>query len=263
MTPTPHSPRDQDLADIATKPRLPPLLAGRRAVVTGAARGMGKAIADAFEEAGATVVRLDLRESETVRACDIADEASVVRAFEAIAAEGPIDDIVHAAAIAVISSVADMQDNEFRRVIDVNLTGSFLVGREASRRLRRGGNLLFIASQGGLKAWGLWGAYCASKGGVLRLADSLLEELAPHGIRVNSISPGSVETDMISTTIDDIAQKTGSDPATVRARYEAAIPMQRFARPEEIASVAVAICSDLFSYVNGSNIVIDGGELSR
>lgn len=262
MTFATHSPQNQDMMNVA-KPRLPAVLAGRRAVVTGAARGMGKAIADAFEEAGATVVRLDLRASETVRACNVADEASVAHAFKAIAADGPIDDIVHAAAIAVISSVADMAESEFRRVMDVNLTGSFLVAREATRYLRRGGNLLFIASQGGLKAWGLWSAYCASKGGVLRLADSLVEELAPRGIRVNSISPGSVETDMISTTIAEVAKQIGSDAQAVRARYEAAIPMGRFARPEEIASVAVAICSDLFSYVNGSNIVIDGGELSR
>jgi NAD(P)-dependent dehydrogenase (short-subunit alcohol dehydrogenase family) len=246
-----------------SKSRLPPLLVGRRAVVTGAAGAMGKAIADAFEEAGATVVRLDLKESASIRACDIADEASVARTFAAIAAEGPIDDIVHAAAIAIISSVADMSEADFSRVININLTGSFLIAREAARHLRRGANLLFIASQGGLKAWALWGAYCASKGGVLRLADSLVEELSPHGIRVNSISPGSVETDMIRTTIADIAKQTDSSTEAVRARYEAAIPMGRFAQPAEIASVAVAICSNLFSYVNGSNIVIDGGELSR
>jgi NAD(P)-dependent dehydrogenase (short-subunit alcohol dehydrogenase family) len=262
MTPSTH-PSGEGSAAHSSKQRLPQILVGRRAVVTGAGRGMGKAIADAFEEAGATVVRLDLKESDTVRACDVADEASVARAFEAIASEGPITDIVHAAAIAIISSVAEMTEAEFRRVMDVNLTGTFLVAREATRYLRRGGNLLFIASQGGLKSWGHWGAYCASKGGVLRLADSLVEELSPQGIRVNSISPGSVETDMLSTTIADIAQKTGTDAETMRARYLSAIPMGRFARPEEIASVAVAICSDLFSYVYGSNIVIDGGELSR
>ncbi len=259
--PSTHPPSEGTMANAQT--RLPPILAGRRAVITGSGRGMGKAIADAFEEAGATVVRLDLREGENVRACDVGDEASVARAFETIAAEGPITDIVHAAAIAIVSSVADMTEKDFRRVMDVNLTGSFLVGREAARRLKSGGNLLFIASQGGLKSWGNWGAYCASKAGVLRLADSLVEELAPQGIRVNSISPGSVETDMLASTIVDIAQHTGSDADTVRARYLSAIPMGRFARPGEIASVAVAICSDLFSYVNGSNIVIDGGELSR
>lgn len=258
-----RSTREGNTADVPIRRRLPQLLVGRRAVVTGAARGMGKAIADAFEEAGATVVRLDLKESDGVRSCNVADEASVARAFAQIAAEGAIDDIVHAAAIAVIAAVEEMSEADFRRVMDVNLTGSFLVAREATRYLDRGGNLVFIASQGGLKAWALWGAYCASKGGVLRLADSLVEELAPKGIRVNSISPGSVETDMISTTVAEIARQTGSDTQTVRARYEAAIPMGRFARPEEIASVAVAICSDLFSYVNGSNIVIDGGELSR
>ncbi|MGO4355136.1 SDR family NAD(P)-dependent oxidoreductase [Rhizobium sp. RAF36] len=247
-----------------TQPKaLPPILVGRRAVVTGAARGMGKAIADAFEEAGASVVRLDVKGDENVIACDVSNEESVRRTFKAIAEAGAIDDIVHAAAIAVVSSVEDMSAADFTRQIDVNLKGSFLVSREAARYLQAGGNLLFIASQGGLKAWGLWGAYCASKAGVLRLADSLTEELAPRGIRVNSISPGSVETDMISTTIADVARQTGSDQESVRARYEAAIPMGRFARPGEIASVAVAICSSLFSYVNGSNIVVDGGELSR
>ncbi|MBD9624699.1 SDR family oxidoreductase [Ensifer sp. ENS06] len=260
--PSTHPPSEGNTAT-ASKSKLPPILVGRRAVITGAGRGMGKAIADAFEEAGATVVRLDLKEGDNVRACDVSDAASVARAFEAVASEGPITDVVHAAAIAIVSSVADMTEADFRRVTDVNLTGTFLVAREATRYLGHGGNILFIASQGGLKSWGNWGAYCASKAGVLRLADSLVEELAPHGIRVNSISPGSVETEMLATTIVDIARKTGSDPDTVRARYLSAIPMGRFCQPAEIASVAVTICSDLFSYVNGSNIVIDGGELSR
>lgn len=240
---------------------LPALLAGRRAVVVGAARGIGKATADAFEAAGAQVVRLDIAASGPVHACDVTDEASVSKAFEAAA--GPIDDVIHAAGIATIGAVADMSAAEFRRVVDVNLTGAFLVAREAARRLPSGGNLILVASQAGLKGGRLWGAYSASKGGLLRLADCLTEELAPQGVRVNTISPGTVDTEMVSKAIADLATEAGTDAEAIRARYQAAIPMGRFARPQEVAAAIVAICSGLFSYVNGSNIVIDGGELSR
>ncbi len=256
-------PREGDTIASSAKLRMPLLLDGRRAVVTGAARGIGKAIADAFADAGAKVVRLDINASGSVRGCDIADEESVVRTFLDLAAEGPIDDVVHAAAIGAVAPLAEMSAAQFRRVLDVNLTGTFLVAREATRHLGRGGNLVMIASQYGLKGWPLWGAYCASKAGVLRLADSLVGECAPKGIRVNTISPGSVDTEMVSSTTANVSQQSGVDAAAIRAQYEAAIPMGRFARPDEIASVAVALCSGLCSYVNGSNIVVDGGELSR
>ncbi len=245
------------------KLQLPPLLVGRRALVTGAARGIGKAVADAFVEAGATVVRLDIKASDDVRSCDVADEGSVARAFKDASAAGPIDDVIHVAAIAAIAALSDMSVAEFRRVLDVNLTGAFLISREATRHLRRGGNLLLFASQYGLKGWPLWGAYCASKAGVLRLAETLVGELAPKGIRVNAISPGTVDTEMVSVTTAEVARQSGTDAETMRARYASAIPMGRYARPEEMAYVAVALCSGLCSYVNGSNIVVDGGELSR
>lgn len=258
-----QSPQEWQMTSSPAKLQLPRLLAGRRAVVTGAARGIGKAVADAFDEAGATVVRLDIKASDTVGSCDVSDEDSVMRAFAEAAAAGPIDDIIHVAAIAAIAGIADMSLADFRRVIDVNLTGAFLVAREATRYLGRGGNLVLFASQYGLKGWPLWGAYCASKAGVLRLADSLVGELTPKGIRVNTISPGSVDTEMVAASMVDVAREEGTDVKTIRARYESAIPMGRFARPEELASTAVVLCSNLFSYVNGSNIVVDGGELSR
>jgi len=258
-----HPPPEGDMPTTSARLQLPPLLAGRRAVVTGASRGIGKAVADAFDEAGATSVRLDIRASDTVRSCDVADEASVARAFAEAAAGGPIDDVIHVAAIGVVGTLAEMSVAEFRRVLDVNLTGTFLVAREAARHLGRGGNLVLFASQYGLKGWPQWGAYCASKAGVLRLADSLTVELAPRGIRVNSISPGTVDTEMIASTMADISRQTGTGAETLRAGWQAAIPMGRFARPEEIANTVVALCSGLLSYVDGANIVIDGGELSR
>lgn len=246
-----------------SRPPIAQLLAGRRAIVTGAARGIGKAIADVFESAGASVIRLDIVTSSSIQMCDVTDEASVAGAFDGAAAKGRIDDVVHAAGVASIGAVADTSAAEFRRVIDVNLTGGFLVSREAARRLGAGGNLVLVASQAGLKGGALWGAYSASKGGLLRLADCLVEELAPRGIRVNAISPGSVDTEMVAAAIADLARHSGADAEAIRTRYEQAIPMGRFARPEEIAMTAVALCSGLFSYVNGSNIVVDGGELSR
>jgi len=250
-------------SDSPQKMPLPPILAGRRAVVTGAARGIGKAVADAFAEAGADVVRLDIAASENVRRCDVSDEESVAQAFKEAAAEGEINDVVHVAAIAAIASLSDMPVKDFRRVLDVNLTGTFLIAREASRHLRQGGNLVLFASQYGLKGWPLWGAYCASKAGVLRLADTLVGELSPKGIRVNTISPGTADTEMVAAATADVARQSGTDPATIRAQYEAAIPMGRYARPDEMASVVVALCSGLCSYVSGANIVVDGGELSR
>ena len=161
---TRQSPQDGAAAKPSAKFQPPPLLAGRRAVVTGAARGIGKAVADAFAEAGATVVRLDIKASRDVHGCDVADEASVARAFEDAAAAGPIDDVIHVAAIAAIAALSDTSAAEFRRVIDVNLTGAFLVSREAARRLRRGGNLVLFASQYGLKGWPLWGRLLCLQG---------------------------------------------------------------------------------------------------
>ena len=243
--------------------QVPQLLAGRRAIITGAARGIGKAIADTFEQAGASVVRLDIRSSDVVLECDVSDEASVARAFSEAANSGPINDVIHAAAIASTSRIAETPLADFRRMIDVNLTGAFLIAREATRHLKRGSNLVLVASQYGLKGWPLWGPYCASKAGVLRLADSLVGELAGDGIRVNTISPGSVDTEMVAATTAEVARQSGTSAEAIRSQYEAAIPMGRFARPEEIAYAAVTICSGLFSYVNGANIVVDGGELSR
>ena len=122
---------------------------------------------------------------------------------------------------------------------------------------------MFVASQAGLKGGALWSAYSASKGGLLRLADCLTEEVGGRGIRVNSISPGTVDTEMLAAAVADIAARTGQTAEAVRERYREAIPMGRFAAPDEIAGAAVALCCGLLSYANGSNIVLDGGELSR
>lgn len=239
------------------------LLAGRRAVVTGAAGGIGSAIARAFEAAGASVSRWDVTEGAGLLRCDVTDEAQVRAAFDLVEADGPLDDVVHAAGILSVGPITDLPVEAFRRVLDVNLVGAFVVAKEAAARLRRGGNLVLVASQAGLKGGAFWGAYSASKGGLLRLADCLTEELAPRGIRVNSISPGTVDTPMVENAIAHLARLKGCTAGEIETAYRKAIPAGRFARPEEIGRAAVALCSGLMSYANGANIVLDGGEMSR
>jgi NAD(P)-dependent dehydrogenase (short-subunit alcohol dehydrogenase family) len=250
---------ERDVASV----NLNGLLAGHRALVTGAARGIGAAIALVFEEAGASVVRADLVWGDRVQSCDVTDERSVTAIFKQCTREGPLDDVVHAAGIAEIGSVEEMSLEAFRRVIEVNLIGSFIVARAASKSVKPGGNIVFIASQAGLKGGALWGAYSASKGGVLRLADCLTEELADRGIRVNSISPGNVDTAMLSSAHELLAQRQGRPATTVRQGAIDDVPMGRLGNPEEIGRAAVALCSGILSYANGSNIILDGGELSR
>jgi NAD(P)-dependent dehydrogenase (short-subunit alcohol dehydrogenase family) len=244
-------------------PSVPLLLRGRRVIVTGAAGGIGAAVLKLFAAAGAQVQGWDQVASDGVAVCDVTDEAAVADAFEAASLDGPVTDVVHAAGVTILGPIAAMSVDEFRRVIDVNLVGSFVVARETARRLASGGSLVLVSSQAGLKNGAFWGAYGASKGGMLRLADALVEELAPRGIRVNSICPGGVETAMTDAAIEALARLKGGTAAEVRARYLSAIPMARFAAPEEVAKAALALCSDLGSYVNGAILAVDGGELSR
>ncbi len=125
-----------------------------------------------------------------------------------------------------------------------------------------GGSITLISSQAGLRGGASWSAYSASKAGVNRLAESLAQELAPRGIRVNTVCPGNVETPMADEAIRRLAAGSAISRAEIRARYQRGIPMGRFARPEEVASVCVFLASSLASYVTGASIVVDGGELS-
>ncbi|MEQ8967523.1 MAG: SDR family oxidoreductase [Azospirillaceae bacterium] len=238
---------------------------GRRVLVTGAAGAIGAAIARAFADCGAAVTALDATAGPGVTACDVTDEAAVEAAFDAVgeAAGGPVTDVVHAAGVVAIVPVAEQSVAEFRRVIDVNLTGSFLVARAAARRLTAGGTLTFVSSQAGFKTGALWGAYGASKAGVNRLVDALAEELGPAGVRVNAVCPGTVRSAMLERAVPAIAARQGRNPATVAERYRAGIPLGRFAEPEEIASVCVFLASDHAGYMTGALVPIDGGELSR
>ena len=235
------------------------LLSGRRALVTGAAGGIGAGVVAAFREHGAEVVATDLANRAGFERCDVTDEASVQAAFESA---GPIDDVVHAAGVVLISPVKQTTLAEFRKVLEANLVGAFIVGREAARRVRPGGTITFVASQAGRHGGSGWAAYSASKFGVIGLAESLAQELAPGSIRVNAICPGTVETAMTRAAIASLASERDSSPSEVAGAYRQGIPLGRFATPAEIAGVCVFLASPLAAYVAGATIVIDGAELS-
>jgi len=237
-------------------------LAGRVAIVTGAAGAIGHAVLAAFTAAGARCLGTDVAPGEGILACDVTDEASVAASIAAALAIGPVTDLVHAAGVVSVGRVADLRADEFRRVLDVNLVGCFLMARAAAAAIGGdGGSLTLISSQAGLRGGASWSAYSASKAGVNRLAESLAQELAPRGIRVNAVCPGNVETPLSQEAIRRLAAGSGVAAADIRARYTDGIPLGRFARPEEIASVCVFLASSAASYVTGASIVVDGGEL--
>ena len=237
-------------------------LAGRVALVTGAAGAIGLAVIAAFEAAGAYCLGVDLTPVEGILGCDVTDEDSVAASIEAAQAIGPLTDLVHTAGVVSVGRVADLLAADFRRVLEVNLVGSFLVAKAAAAAITGGGAITLVSSQAGLRGGANWSAYSASKAGVNRLAESLAQELAPRGIRVNAVCPGNVETPMSEEAICLLAAETGVPAADIHARYTAGIPLGRFALPQEIASVCVFLASSSASYVTGASLVVDGGELS-
>lgn len=227
--------------------------------MTGAASGIGAAAARALDEAGAAVTKLDASAGEGIIACDVTDERAVESAF---AEATPFTDVLHAAGVMSAGEVSTLTLTDFRRVIDVNLIGSFLVARAGARRIADRGTITLVASQAGRKGGAGWSAYCASKFGVIGLVESLAQELAARGVRVNAVCPGTVDTPMTRFAINQLADHKNTTPADVRDDYLAGIPFGRFATPAEVASVCVFLASPLAGYVSGASIVVDGAELS-
>jgi len=238
-------------------------LAGKVAIVTGAASGLGLATARPFAAHGARVAALDL-DAQAVRdrfadegvdaetfAVDVADERSVQTAAEAVGARfGRIDVLVHFAGITRDAMHDRMTLDAWDAVIRVNLTGSFLMARATAAAMvaQRSGSIVLISSRA---AYGNVGQanYSASKGGVISLTKTLALELGRAGVRVNAIAPGFIETPM-----------TGVVPAKIRERSIAMTPLGRTGQPVEIALVALFIASDDASFITGQTINVDGGR---
>jgi NAD(P)-dependent dehydrogenase (short-subunit alcohol dehydrogenase family) len=255
------------------------LLEGKVALVTGAARGIGLAVASRFVEEGASVVLADVVADPTGReataleatgpghasavAVDVTDEAGLSRAADrTLELYGRIDCVVANAGVLVLRHVIDLELQDWRRVLDVNLTGTFLTTKVFARRMidqGEGGRLILTSSLFGLRGGVENGAYSASKFGVIGLAQSLAAELAPHGILVNAVCPGQIDTEMMQQLFRDRAALTGKTEEEVARTLVSRIPLGRLGNLPELADTYVYLASDLSRYVTGQSLVVDGG----
>jgi meso-butanediol dehydrogenase/(S,S)-butanediol dehydrogenase/diacetyl reductase len=206
-----------------------------------------------LEAEGATVVGADLEPTAGGVRCDVTDESSCAAAVaHAVETQGRLDILVNVAGIGVASRITDVDPDEWRRIIDVNLTGTFLLIRAAVPALVDAtGSIVNMASVAGLRATPYNAAYCASKGGVILLTKSLAIELASAGVRVNAVCPASVDTPFLR----NFSLPEGAD-LSLFAR--AASPMGRRVEPDEVAAAVAYLASDDARTVSGTTLVIDG-----
>ncbi len=239
------------------------------AIVTGGARGIGLSCVEAFLAEGARVAIADTLEdvgaAEANRlgaaamsvACDVASRASVVAMVAAVrAAWGRIDVAVCNAGISVSADFLDVTEEEWDAVLAVNLKGTFLVGQAVAADMvasGTGGAIVNMSSVNAVMAIPTIVPYTASKGGIGQLTKGMALALADHGIRVNAVGPGSIDTEML--------RSVNADPAAMR-RVMTRTPLGRIGEPDEIARAVLFLASDDASYISGQTIYVDGGRLA-
>lgn len=247
-------------------------LKDRTAIITGAARGIGRACAERLLADGARVVLTDIedaRGNETARQlgtgasylpCDVGDAEQVNNVVGAVtASHGAIDILINNAGITAPGDILEISEADFDRVIRVNLKGAFLMGQAVARQMvkqvkegRKPGAIVNMSSVNAVVTIATQVPYSASKGGINQLTKVMALGLAEHGIRVNAIGPGSIMTDMLTTV--------NNDPEA-RHRLLSRTPLGRIGETAEIAAIAAFLASDDASYVTGQTIYADGGRL--
>ncbi len=241
-------------------------LRGKRVVITGGGSGIGATTAERFLAEGARVAVIDnspeaiqrVRESlsdlDLAIEADVSDPGAVGSAFDRLDERwGGIDVLISNAGISVRNTFMEITLEQWRKVIDVNLTGTFLVGQAAAQRMLGGdgGVILNMGSTNGITGYPFYADYNASKAGVIELTRSMALELAPT-IRVNVVCPGFIVTPM---------QEAEYTPEMLRA-FEDMVPLQRVGTPAEVAGLFAFLASDEAGFISGQTIVIDGGELA-
>lgn len=225
-----------------------------RAVVTGAASGIGKACADRLRGAGYEVLEWDLNGIDPV---DVSSSASVADAVARL--DGPVDAVVLAAGVSRMASILDTTDDDWHFQMNVNAFGVFNCVRGLVPAIRPGGAIAVIDSMGGLRGAPYLGAYCASKFAVTGLVESATPELALRQIRINAVCPMYVRTPMETRELAWEAEIRGVMPEEVFREYETSTPLGRVAEPAEIADVVAFLVSAASGYMTGTMVPVSGG----
>jgi len=251
------------------------LWSGRHALVTGAGRGIGAAIARRLAEGGARVTLVG-RQREPLEslaselqgaqglACDVADAGAVARTVEAAAAAfGPVALLVNNAGQAESAPFHRTSDELWQRMLAVNLTGTFLVTRAVLPAMVAAGwgRIVNVASTAGQRGYAYVAAYAAAKHGVIGLTRSLALEVAAKGVTVNAVCPGYTETELLQRSIDNVVAKTGRSEADAVAEFSKHNPQGRLVLPAEVADAVAWLCSPGAASVNGQSISVSGGEV--
>lgn len=252
------------------------LLEGKVAVLSGGSTGIGSAAAEKFAKEGAKVDILDVNpEGESLakrltkeghdvefHRCDVSDEAAVSAAVAAVVSKRKrIDILFNNAGIVLIKPLSETSKAEFDRVVNVNLGGTFLLSKHVIPVMQKqgGGAIVNMASVAGHVGQVYHTIYGSTKGAILSLTRALAWELAPDHIRVNSISPGSVDTPMLRGDVKDESSRRKVDSEVVVKERVAHEAFKRWASPAEIANVIAFLASDQASFINGADILVDGG----
>lgn len=246
-------------------------LSGKTALITGSSRGLGQAFAQGLAEAGARVIlngvnahRLEGAASKMrsdgfsvlTAAFDVTDETAIVSAFETLDADGvEVDILVNNAGIQFRKPMLELETDDWQRVLDVNLTSAFVIGREAAKRMavRGRGKIINIGSLTSELARATVAPYTVAKGGIKMLTKAMAAEWGEKGIQANAIGPGYMVTDMNTALIEN---------ADFDAWVKGRTPMRRWGQPEELAGTAIYLASDASNYVSGQIIYADGGMIS-